>query len=160
MRDPYVQQHRLTIGDRYHMDEIEDIFNSGGFMAGINPRKDDHGDLEYIVLTSSGDSHYSDHLRGDRIRYIGQDHGDGDQPKTGINGQLITQSKELTVPIYFFNRENKGEEWKYEGLVDMVSQEYISDGSRMINRFILENMIIPTTIKYQNTEYVLEEEKR
>lgn len=42
------------------MNEIENVFGSGGFTAGINPRKDENDDLEYIVLTSSGDSHYSE----------------------------------------------------------------------------------------------------
>ncbi len=134
------------------MDDIKGIFDSGGFMAGINPRKDEHGDVEYIVLTSSGDSHYSDHLRGDRVRYIGQDHGDGDQPTSGRNGRLIAQCDELSVPIYFFSRESKGEDWEYEGLVDVVDHEYISDGTRMINRFLLEKLGIPSSDDYEEVE--------
>ena len=60
MRSPSVREDRLHIGERYHMNEIENVFGSGGFTAGINPRKDENDDLEYIVLTSSGDSHYSE----------------------------------------------------------------------------------------------------
>jgi len=158
MRTPSVEEHRLDIGQEYHMDALEEIFDSGGFMAGINPRKDDHGDLEYIVLTSSGDTHYSDHVRGDRVRYIGQEHGSGDQPKTGRNGRLIAQNEELTVPIYFFSRETKGEDWEYRGLVDVVEHEYISDDGRMINRFLLERLDIPSSNEYEVIEEEMAEE--
>lgn len=140
------------------MSEIENAFGSGGFMAGINPRKDELNNLDYIVLTSSGDSHYSDHLRGDRIRYIGQDHGDGDQPRSGRNGRLINQREELTVPIYFFSRDSKGEEWEYEGLVDVVEHEYISDGGRMINRFLLEKLDCSSPTEYEEAEKEMEVE--
>lgn len=158
MRTPPVEEDRLNVGEEYHMDEIEDIFHSGGFMAGINPRTDEDDDLQYIILTSSGDSHYSDHLRGDRVRYIGQDHGDGDQPTTGRNGRLITQSEEQTVPIYFFSRESKGEDWDYEGLVDVVSHEYLSDGNRMINRFLLEKLEVSSSSEYVEVEESVSEQ--
>ena len=148
MRNPDVSEEALMIGSKYHMDEIEEVFGSGGFMAGINPRKDDHEDLEYIVLTSSGQSHYADHMRGDRIRYIGQDRGEGDQPKSGRNGRLIDQADQLTVPIYLFSRESKGKDWEYQGLVDVVGHEYVSDGKRMINRFLLERIGISSSLEY------------
>jgi len=36
-------------------------------MAGISPQTDNQGDLEYIILTSSDQSHYADYMRRDRI---------------------------------------------------------------------------------------------
>lgn len=140
------------------MDDIEEIFGSGGFMSGINPRKDDQGDLEYIVLTSSGQSHYDDHMRGDRVRYIGQDSGEGDQPQSGRNGRLIAQLQQLTVPIYLFNRDEKGDDWRYQGLVDIVDHEYVSDGGRMINRFSLEQIGVPSSTDYSEAEAEIDSE--
>jgi hypothetical protein len=36
-------------------------------MAGISPQTDNQGHLEYIILTSSDQSHYADYMRRDRI---------------------------------------------------------------------------------------------
>ncbi|WP_435332832.1 HNH endonuclease [Haloarchaeobius sp. TZWWS8] len=158
MRVDYIDESRLSIGQRYHMDDLKKIYDDGGFFRGINTRTDDSGEIEFIVLTSSGDSHYSDDLHGERFRYIGEDYGDGDQRKTAGNGRLIAQCEELTVPIYFFSRNKKGEDWEYEGLVDVVDHEYISEGGRMINRFLLEKLEVTSTQEYEEVEADVEDE--
>lgn len=64
----------------------------------------------------------------------------------------------MIVPIYFFSRENKGEEWEYKGLVDVVDHEYIFDGERMINRFLLEKLETATSSEYEEAEAEMEVE--
>lgn len=150
--DPIPKPSLLTLGRSYSMDEIEEIFGSGGFYAGINPRTDEQDSLEYIVVTATDESHYDDDISGTRFQYIGHDSGTGDQPLGERNGRLIEQIRHLSVPIYFFSREGKGDPWTYGGLLDVIRHEYISEGGRKINRFTLERLGVPTAAALSSVE--------
>ncbi len=142
----------LEIGDTFTQEEIADIFdvNFGRYMKGINYRNPDDGN-QFIILTSKEDSPYEDIVdRGREFYYIGEGlPKKGDQEETPPNKALIRAINHL-IPIYFFVGEDG--EWEYQGLVEVLDYQYVSNGERMIYRFKMRKLELSDPKKIEETQ--------
>lgn len=149
----------LTTGDFYTQEELEQLFDTsfGAYIKGINPRKNNDGDLNYIIVKAREDGPYDDDLEGDQFTYIGEGREEkGDQNRAGANATLIEQAKESTAPVYFFFQPAMRDEIRYEGLVDVLDYEYVFDGERMVYRFTMEYLRASDAKEVQEAEQEVE----
>ncbi|RKD95804.1 HNH endonuclease [Halopiger aswanensis] len=133
----------LERGEFYTQSELEAALgtNFGAYIKGINPRTDENGDLEFIVVKAREDGPYGDDLADERFTYIGEGLPEkGDQRPTAANNALVEQADRSTVPVYFFYHPADRDELRYEGLVDVVDAEYVSRDGRMVYEFTMERL--------------------
>ncbi|SEW15176.1 HNH endonuclease [Natrinema salifodinae] len=142
----------LERGERYTQTELETELdtNFGAYIKGINPRTDEDGDLEFVVVKAHEDGPYADELDAERFTYIGEGLPEkGDQRRTAANNALVKQADRSTVPVYFFYQPADSDELRYEGLVDVVDSEYVSRGGRMVYQFTLERLELARPAEFE-----------
>ncbi|WP_408956896.1 HNH endonuclease [Natrinema sp. 74] len=129
----------------YTQTELEEELgtNFGAYIKGINPRTDENGNLDFVVIKAREDGPYSDEFGKEQFTYIGEGLPEkGDQRRTAANGALLDQADRSTAPVYFFYQPVDRDDLRYEGMVDIVDAEYVSHGGRMVYKFTMERLEI------------------
>ena len=142
----------LERGAYYAQAELEAELdtNFGAYIKGINPRTDENGDLEFVVVKAREDGPYGDELGEDRFTYIGEGLPEkGDQRRTAANNALVRQADRSTAPVYFFYQPADRDELQYEGLVDVVDAEYVSRNGRMVYEFTMERLELDRPAEFE-----------
>jgi putative restriction endonuclease len=129
----------IEVGDSLTQEEIEDEYNTGfGYrISGINPRRDDH-DRRYILLFANEDGPYGDSVTQGRFEYIGEGLS-GDQSEDSPGNSSLIDAQTSDIPVHFFYKKAKGEDWEYQGLVDAVDYEFRGQDGRQVLVFTLEH---------------------
>ncbi|AEH38176.1 HNH endonuclease [Halopiger xanaduensis] len=142
----------LERGEFYTQSELEAVLDTsfGAYIKGINPRTDENGDLEFVVVKAREDGPYADDLADERFTYIGEGLPEkGDQRRTAANNALVEQAERSTVPVYFFYHPADRDDLRYEGLVDVVDAEYVSRDGRMVYEFTMERLDLEHPAAFQ-----------
>ena len=129
----------IEVDDFLTQEEIEEAFNTGfGYrISGINPRRDEQ-DRRYILLFANEEGPYSDSVTQGRFEYIGEGL-EGDQSEDSPGNSALIDAHSSNIPIHFFYKRAEGEDWEYQGLVDVVDYEFQQQGGREVLVFILEH---------------------
>lgn len=100
----------FEIGQYYTNDQIQYALNIGN-SGGIRPRLDEKGNIDFIVLITSGETGkniarnpYTDRIEGNVLTYTGAGLK-GEQAISGVNKRLLEQ-REGPVPILGFVKED------------------------------------------------------
>jgi len=129
----------LSVGDSLTQEEIEEAFNTGfGYrISGINPRRDEQ-DRRYILLFANEEGPYSDSVTQGRFEYIGEGL-DGDQSEDSPGNSALIDARSSDIPIHFFYKQAEGEDWEYQGFVDVVDYDFQQQDGREVLVFTLEH---------------------
>lgn len=129
----------IEVGDSLTQEEIEDAYNTGfGYrISGINPRRDDH-DRRYILLFANEDGPYSDSVTQGRFEYIGEGL-EGDQSEDSPGNSALVDAQTSDIPVHFFYKRVEGNDWEYQGLVDVVDYEFQEKDGREVLVFSVEH---------------------
>jgi putative restriction endonuclease len=143
----------LQIGETLSQSEVENVFDTdfGYQFRGITLRAPNEG--RYVILLANKGEIYDDEIgSGSQFTYEGEGVPEkGDQTETTANIALI-DAVEDPIPIYLFTSEEGVDEYEYRGLVDVQNYRYVSDGERMVYRYLMEKLEIDSWEKYVETE--------
>lgn len=133
------QPEGIEIGDQHSQEEIESEFDTGfGYrISGINPRRDDN-DNRFILVFANEDGPYDDSVTQGRFEYLGEGL-EGDQSKNSPGNSVLIDATNSDIPVYFFYKKADGEDWEYQGLVDVVDYEISEQGGREVIVFKMEH---------------------
>lgn len=147
----------ITIGESFSQEKVEAVFktNFGYQFKGITLRTTEEG--RYVILLSNEGAIYNDELGvGPDFVYEGEGMPKkGDQKETAANSSLVQAVDDL-IPIYLFTSTEGVDEYEYQGLVDVHEYQYVSDGTRNVYRFQMEQLGIASWEDYQQTEATVE----
>lgn len=129
----------VEAGHKLSQEEIEEIFDTGfGYrISGINPRRDDR-DRRYILLFANENGPYSDSVTQGRFEYIGEGLK-GDQSEESPGNSALIDARTSSIPIHFFYKRGDGEDWEYQGFVDVIDYEFREQDGRKVLVFTLEH---------------------
>jgi putative restriction endonuclease len=129
----------IEVGDTLTQEEIEDAYSTGfGYrISGINPRRDEH-DRRYILLFANEDGPYSDSVTQGRFEYIGEGL-EGNQSEGSPGNSALIDATTSGIPVHFFYKGAEGEDWEYQGLVDVVDYQFREQGGREVLVFTMEH---------------------
>ncbi|WP_339105769.1 HNH endonuclease [Haloterrigena salinisoli] len=144
----------LERGADYAQSDLEAAFETsfGSYIKGINPRTGDDGELAYVIVKAREDGPYGDDLEGERFTYIGEGvPAKGDQQLTPANRALVDRAEGGVAPVYFFYQPADADRLRYEGLIDVVGAEYVTDpdGERLVYRFTMERLEIEDPAEFE-----------
>jgi len=129
----------VSVGDYLTQKEIEDSFDTGfGYrVSGINPRHDSQ-DRRYVLVFANEDGPYGDSVTQGRFEYIGEGL-EGDQSKSSPGNSTLIDAISSGIPIHFFYQQSGDGQWKYQGLIDVLSYDFREQGGRKVIVFKMEH---------------------
>lgn len=149
----------VSLGETFTQEEVEDLFgtNFGYQFRGITYRHPDEG--KYVILLSNEGEIYDDDITsGAEFTYEGEGDPDkGDQEETTANKALIDAISD-PIPIYLFTSVEGIDEYEYRGLVEVDDYRYVDNGERMVYRFDMRRLGIPSWKEYLEAEASIEED--
>lgn len=147
----------VSIGDRLSQEEIEEAFDTGfGYrISGINPRRD-YRDRRYVLVFANEDGPYGDSVTEGRFEYIGEGLS-GDQSTDSPGNSTLIDACSSDIPVHFFYKRADGENWEYQGLVEVVGYEFSERDGRDVLVFTMEHR--QQADEHQPSRTQIEEEK-
>lgn len=126
----------LEPGTEYSAEELESAFDRGMTGRGIEICYDED-DQRYLRLFSADTGPYADDVSGGQFTYVGEGRSGDQELKAG--NRYLANAETTPLPIFFFHRASDGDNWEYQGQVDVLSHEYgYFDGDeRKVYRFVL-----------------------
>lgn len=147
----------VSVGDHLTQEEIEGAFDTGfGYrISGINPRRDDQ-DRRYVLVFANEDGPYGDSVTEGRFEYIGEGLS-GNQSADSPGNSALIDACSSDIPVHFFYKRADGENWEYQGLVDVVDYEFRERDGRDVLVFTMEYR--QQTDEHHPSRTQIEEEK-
>lgn len=141
----------LKTGEVFSQNKVEDLFETefGFQFKGITYRNPDQG--KYIILMANEGEIYNDEI-GSGLEFVYEGEGEpekGNQDLTNANRELRNAISE-PFPVYFFESEEGLDEYEYQGLVDVKNCRYVFDDERMVYKYDVEKLNIPSWERLQD----------
>lgn len=128
----------VSVGDQLLKEDIEQAFDTGFDyrISGINPRRDEQ-DRRYILLFANEDGPYNDSVTQGRFEYIGEGLS-GDQSESSPGNSALIDACTSGITVHFFYKRVEGENWEYQGLVDVLDYTFQQQDGREVLVFTAE----------------------